>query len=205
MEGTAVPVGHLEVITGSMFSGKTEELIRRTRRALIARRRVLIVKPAIDDRYAAEAVFSHDGRRVDAVPVPVEEPERIFVAANECGAEVVSIDEAQFFTQGLVAAVRRLVDSGRRVIVSGLDLDFARRPFGCMPELMAMADEVTKLKAICVRCGEPAMFTQRLIDGRPAAEDDPLVVIGGAEAYEARCRRCHEVAPARRREAEEVA
>lgn len=189
--------GRLEVVVGSMFSGKTEELIRRAKRALIARRRVVIFKPAIDTRYDAESVFSHDGRSIQARPIPVDSAHSIERIARETGAQVVAIDEAQFFGEEIIEVVRRLVATGYRVVLSGLDMDFAGRPFGPMPTLMALADEVLKLKAICVRCGEPATFTQRLIDGRPAAADDPLVLIGGEETYEARCRACHEVAPPR--------
>lgn len=186
-------MGYLEVITGSMFSGKTEELIRRIKRATIARKRVLLFKPSIDNRYNKHAVTSHDGRDLQAIVVPVDQPEVILNHAQREEAEVVGIDEAQFFAPSVVDVIQRLVEAGVRVIVSGLDMDFARRPFGAMPELMALADEVTKLKAICVVCGEPATFTQRLINGRPAAATDPVILVGGQESYEARCRRHHEV------------
>ncbi|EKP93768.1 thymidine kinase [Thermaerobacter subterraneus] len=185
--------GYLEVITGGMFSGKTEELLRRVQRARIARRRVLLCKPDLDHRYRRDAVASHDGRDLEAVVVPAGRPEEIPVLAARSAAEVVGIDEAQFFAPPIVQAVLDMVAAGLRVIVSGLDMDFARRPFGPMPELMALADEVLKLKAICVVCGEPATFTQRLIGGRPAAPDDPVILIGGHESYEPRCRRHHQL------------
>ncbi|HEY8552877.1 MAG TPA: thymidine kinase [Thermaerobacter sp.] len=188
--------GYLEVITGGMFSGKTEELLRRVRRARIARRRVLLCKPDLDHRYRRDAVASHDGRDLEARVVPAHRPEEVLKLAQAAAADVVAIDEAQFFAPGIVPTVLELVETGRRVIVSGLDMDFARRPFGPMPELMALADEVVKLKAICVVCGEPATFTQRLIGGRPAAPDDPVILIGGKESYEPRCRRHHQLAPA---------
>lgn len=187
--------GYLEVICGSMFSGKSEELIRRTRRHAIARRRVIVFKPSLDDRYHGERVCSHDGNSLEAVAIGADEPERILSLAWEEGAQVVAIDEAQFFADGIAAAAQKLVNRGLRVIVAGLDMDFAGRPFGPMPVLMAMADDVTKLKAVCARCGEPATFNQRLIDGQPARASDPVVLVGGREAYEARCRRCHELAP----------
>ena len=190
-------MGYLEVITGSMFSGKTEELLRRVQRARIARRRVVLCKPDLDDRYRRDAVASHDGRDLEAVAVPAGRPREIVAVARQHRAEVVGIDEAQFFAREIVAAVLELVEGGVRVIVSGLDMDFARRPFGPMPELMAVADEVVKLKAICVVCGEPATFTQRLIGGLLAAADDPVIWIGGHESYEPRCRRHHQLAAPR--------
>ena len=188
-------VGYLEVICGSMFSGKSEELIRRTRRHVIARRKAIVFKPSIDDRFAEDKVFSHDGNSWEAHSLAPDEVTKLEAIAWEHAAQVVAIDEAQFFEPGLVDAVQRLVKRGLRVIVAGLDMDFAGRPFGCMPTLMALADEVTKLKAVCARCGEPATYNQRLINGRPASINDPIVMIGGKESYEARCRRCHEIGP----------
>lgn len=186
-------MGHLEVICGSMFSGKSEELIRRIRRVVIARKRVAVFKPSIDKRYGASTVNSHDGSSIEAHMVDVDDPETIRSTAIAEGVDVVAVDEAQFFESSLVEVVKDLVAMGLRVIVAGLDLDFAGRPFGPMPYLLAFADEVTKLKAICVKCGEPAFHTQRLIDGRPACVNDPLIVIGGKESYEARCRNCYEL------------
>ena len=186
--------GYLEIICGSMFSGKSEELIRRAKRVFIARKRVVVCKPKIDTRYGHRRVSSHDGKSLRAHSIDQSRPEDILTLAATKDADVIAIDEVQFFGAEIIPVVQRLVEAGRRVIVAGLDMDFAGRPFGSMPVLMALADEVTKLKAICVKCGEPATFNQRLINGRPAAIDDPIIVIGGKESYEARCRRCHEVA-----------
>jgi thymidine kinase len=173
-----------------MFSGKTDELIRRLRRATIARQKVQVFKPVIDNRYAVERVTSHAGTAFDAEPI-------------DCAAEivkrlapdttVVGIDEAQFFDNEILTIVHRLADRGIRVIVAGLDTDFRGEPFGCMPVLMAQAEHVDKLQAICMVCGEPASRTQRLVNGKPARYDDPVVIVGASELYEARCRQHHEV------------
>ncbi|HUG56033.1 MAG TPA: thymidine kinase [Candidatus Limnocylindrales bacterium] len=180
----------LEVIVGSMFSGKSEELIRRVKRALIARRAVQVFKPRIDDRFGVEVVRSHDGDSFVALPVrsSAEIPARV-----EPDTSVVGIDEVQFFDAGIVPIVRDLVASGRRVICAGLDLDFRGEPFGPVPTLLAIAEHVDKLEAICVVCGEAATRTQRIVDGVPADYDEPIIVVGAREAYEARCRGCHEV------------
>ncbi|MCO5186900.1 MAG: thymidine kinase [Anaerolineae bacterium] len=182
--------GRIEMICGSMFSGKTEELIRRTRRAVIARQKVQVFKPAIDIRFAEQKVVSHNG--VDYGAIPVISAESIFTLLDP-DTTVVAIDEVQFFDPAVVAVCERLADDGKRVICAGLDLDFRGLPFGPMPELLARAETVDKLHAICVICAEPATRTQRLIDGQPAAYDDPVVLIGAAEVYEARCRDCHTV------------
>ncbi len=180
----------LEVIVGSMFSGKSEELIRRIKRAVIARRAVQVFKPSIDDRFGALVVRSHDGDSFVARPIRASRE-----IADLCAAEtsVVGIDEAQFFDPGIVDVVRALVRDGRRVICAGLDLDFRGEPFGPVPLLLALAERVDKLEAICVVCGEPATRTQRIVNGVPAFYEDPIIVIGAQEAYEARCRTCHEV------------
>ncbi|RME87100.1 MAG: thymidine kinase [Anaerolineae bacterium] len=183
-------VGSLEVITGSMFSGKTDELIRRLRRAVIARQKVQVFKPAIDVRYAEEKVTSHAGADFDAVPVQKAADIRARLDDN---TTVVGIDEAQFFDDEIVDVCRELAERGVRVIVAGLDMDFRGEPFGPMPTLMAQAERVDKLQAICMVCGEPASRTQRLVNGKPARYDDPVVIIGAAEMYEARCRAHHEV------------
>jgi thymidine kinase len=175
--------GSLEVICGSMFSGKSEELIRRLTRARIARRRVQVFKPRIDDRYSSVEVVSHGGLRLMAVSVSSSSE---ILALTEDGTEVVGIDEAQFFDDGLVEVAGRLADLGKRVIVAGLDQDYLARPFGPMPALMSAAEEVTKTRAICVRCGASASRTQRLV------ASDERVVVGAAGIYEARCRRCYE-------------
>ena len=173
-----------------MFSGKSEELIRRVKRAVIARRSVQVFKPLIDDRYGVEVVRSHDGDSFVARPVRTS-AEIIGRVSPE--TTVVGIDEVQFFDGGIVDVVRQLVASGRRVICAGLDLDFRGEPFGPVPVLLALAERVDKLEAICVVCGEPATRTQRIVNGVPAFFDEPIIVIGAKEAYEARCRGCHEV------------
>jgi thymidine kinase len=180
--------GWLEVICGPMFSGKSEEMIRRLRRAEIAGQRIVIFKPRIDDRYDATDVVSHAGARMQAVPV--SSVAEIPALAKEF--DVVGIDEAQFLGDGVVATALDLADRGVRVIVAGLDQDFRRLPFGPMPELLTHAEFVDKLQAVCHRCGGPATTTQRLVDGVPAPYSGETVVVGAAEQYEARCRGCHE-------------
>jgi Thymidine kinase len=190
--------GHLEVVVGPMFSGKSEELIRRLTRSLIARQRVAVFKPAIDNRYHASEVASHAGRTLEAVAVPDAQAIRaqlsgqgeLLSAAPE-GVDVIGIDEAQFFGPELVPLVLELADAGVRVVLAGLDLDFRAEPFGSMPELLARAESVDKLTAICTVCGAPATRTQRLIGGQPARFDDPVVLVGAQESYEARCRVHH--------------
>ena len=182
--------GWIEVICGSMFSGKTEELIRRLRRARIARQEVQVFKPTIDTRYADREVTSHNGMQIEALPVEDTGQLREMIAPE---TTVIAIDEAQFFDDDVVPLCEQLADDGLRVIVAGLDMDFRGEPFGPMPALMARAEQVTKLQAICVECGGPASRTQRLIDGEPAAYDDPVILVGASEVYEARCRGCHEV------------
>lgn len=182
--------GWIEVICGSMFSGKTEELIRRIRRAQIARQKVQVFKHSLDARYAQREVTSHNGLQWEAVPVESTEQLRSLI---EPDTNVVAIDEGQFFDEELVDLCEDLADRGVRVIVAGLDMDFRGEPFGPMPQLMARAERVDKLQAICVVCGGPASRTQRLINGQPAAYDDPVIMIGADEVYEARCRGCHQV------------
>jgi len=182
--------GWIEVVCGSMFSGKTEELIRRVRRAKIARQKVQVFKPALDTRYALEKVTSHNG--LDTAAVPAESTKAILELV-EPDTTVVAIDEVQFFDPDIVSVCQALAERGLRVIVAGLDMDFRGEPFGPMPQLLAEAEQVEKLQAICVVCGTPASRTQRLIDGRPASYDDPILLVGGSESYEARCRRHHEV------------
>ena len=183
--------GWIEVICGVMFSGKSEELIRRVRRALIARKRVQVFKSHLDERYAGlYHVSSHDGRTVEAVPV--DSPEQIFRLLVP-DTQVVAIDEAQFLPASIVPLATSLAASGRRVILAGADTDFRGEPFGAMPQLLAIAEQVDKLHAICVVCGNPASRNQRLIDGRPARYDSPTIMVGGEDSYEARCRSCHSV------------
>jgi thymidine kinase len=180
--------GWLEVICGPMFSGKSEEMIRRLRRAEIAGQRVVIFKPRIDDRFDATDVVSHAGVRMRAVPV--SSTAELVARAQEY--EVVGVDEVQFFDEEIVPAVLELADRSLRVVAAGLDQDFRRLPFGPMPELLTHAEFVDKLQAVCHRCGGPATTTQRLVDGRPAPYSGETVVVGAAEQYEARCRGCHE-------------
>lgn len=183
--------GWIEVICGVMFSGKSEELIRRVRRAIIARRKVQVFKSHLDERYGGiYHISSHDGRTVEAVPV--DTPEQISRQVAD-DTHVVAIDEAQFLDAGIVELTTRLAGRGMRVIVAGTDTDFRGEPFGSMPQLLAIAEVVDKLHAICVKCGNPASRNQRLISGRPARYDSPTIMVGSAETYEARCRACHAV------------
>ena len=176
-------VGWIEVICGPMFSGKSEELIRRLRRAMIARKRVEVFKPTIDDRYSNDEIVSHGDLRLKSQVVANAEE---IAARIDWRSEVVGIDEANFLGPGLVDVAQRLADSGKQVIVSGLDTDYMGRPFPPMPDLLTLAESITKTLAICVRCGNPAKHTQRLV------ESTELIVVGAAGSYEARCRRCFE-------------
>ena len=182
--------GSIEVVTGSMFSGKTDELIRRLRRATIARQKVQVFKPSIDNRYNVDKVTSHAGTVFNALPVSCSDDIHRFLDPD---TSVVGIDEAQFFDTGVVGVAQALAARGIRVLVAGLDTDFRGEPFGCMPVLMAVAERVDKLQAICMVCGEPASRTQRLVNNRPAYYDDPIVIVGASEMYEARCRQHHEI------------
>lgn len=182
--------GILEVITGSMFCGKTDELIRRLRRATIARQKVQVFKPAIDNRYNSVKVTSHAGSEYDAKPIQ-SAGEILDLLKDD--TTVIAIDEAQFFDEAIIEITRELADQGIRVIVAGLDTDFRGEPFGPMPTLMAKAEVVDKLHAICMVCGEAASRTQRLVNGAPARYEDPVVIVGASELYEARCREHHQV------------
>jgi len=183
--------GWIEVIAGVMFSGKSEELIRRVRRSLIARKRVQVFKSHLDNRYAGVmTVGSHDGRTIEALPV--DSAKQIALRLDP-QVQVVAIDEVQFLDEGVIALANSLADRGRRVIVAGTDTDFRGEPFGPMPQLMCVAEFVDKLHAICVLCGAPATRNQRLVDGKPARWDSAQVMVGGADSYEARCRACHRV------------
>jgi thymidine kinase len=182
--------GWIEVITGPMYSGKSEELIRRIRRVKIAKKKVKVFKPIIDDRYSNDNVVSHSGDSIEAIPV--DHPEELYDRLEE-DTEVVAIDEIQFFSEEIVEIIESLADDGKRVIVAGLDRDFKNEPFTPVPELLAKAEYIEKLHAICLQCGDPATRTQRLIDGEPASYNDPLILVGATENYEARCRSCHEV------------
>lgn len=182
--------GWVEVVCGSMFSGKTEELIRRLRRAVIARQQVQLFKPAIDDRYGITTVASHNGVKWEGIVV---EDAAELLSRVEPETTVVAIDEVQFFDKKVIDVCNQLADRGLRVIVAGLDTDFRGEPFGPIPVIMSQAESVRKLHAICMQCGAEASRTQRLIDDRPAFYDEPVVLIGASEAYEARCRTCHAV------------
>ena len=183
--------GWIEVIAGVMFSGKSEELIRRVRRAVIARKRVQVFKSHLDARYVGlYSVTSHDGVTVEAAPV--DSAEEVFRGSRP-DVEVVAVDEVQFLDDGIVPVANALANRGVRVILAGTDVDFRGLPFGAMPTLMSIAEVVDKLHAICVVCGGPASRNQRLLNGRPAPWDSPTIMVGGRESYEARCRHCHRV------------
>lgn len=189
--------GSIEVICGSMFSGKSEELIRRVRRVQIARKKVEIFKPLIDNRYHVEYIYSHNGSKVKATCI--EKAVDILKRIKQ-DTEVIAIDEAQFFDNQIVEVCQVLADKGKRVIIAGLDQDFRGKPFGAMPELLAIAEYVDKLHAICMICGRPATRTQRLVNGKPADYDDPTILIGAKESYEARCRQHHQVTHQKKRQ-----
>jgi len=194
--------GWIEVVSGVMFSGKSEELLRRVRRALIARRQVQVFKSHLDDRYGGVfTVSSHDGHKAEAIPISSSVQ---IAEAVRPRVDVVAIDEAQFLDMGVVKVANALADRGIRVIIAGTDMDFRGEPFGPIPQLLAIAEKVDKLHAICVKCGDLATRNQRLIDGEPAPAEGPTIQIGGSESYEARCRKCHEV-PARDRAQVELA
>lgn len=182
--------GWLELICGSMFSGKSEELIRRVKRATYAKQEVKVFKPAIDNRYSEEAVVSHNGTSMTSHVI--SSSAEIWDHISE-STDVIAVDEVQFFGESIIDDLSMLADKGYRVIAAGLDMDFRGEPFGVVPGLMAVAESVTKLQAVCSVCGSPASRTQRLIDGKPASYDDPVILVGASESYEARCRHHHEV------------
>ncbi|MBU8611003.1 MULTISPECIES: thymidine kinase [Bacillus] len=182
--------GWLELICGSMFSGKSEELIRRVKRATYAKQEVRVFKPVIDNRYSEAAVVSHNGTSMTSYAI--SSAADIWDHISE-STDVVAVDEVQFFDKEIVEVLSSLADKGYRVIAAGLDMDFRGEPFGVVPNIMAIAESVTKLQAVCSVCGSPASRTQRLIDGKPASYDDPVILVGASESYEARCRHHHEV------------
>jgi thymidine kinase len=186
--------GKLEVVCGSMFSGKTEELMRRLRRSEYAKQNVLTIKHQIDIRKSNTSITSHDGqeRMAFSIDNKIENIYKILELANR-NISVVGIDEIQFFPSEIIPIINQLIENGKRVIVAGLDLDFRGEPMTIMPTLLAFADEVTKLKAICVKCGKNAHHSQRIINGRPAKYDDPIILVGANECYEARCRSCFQI------------
>jgi thymidine kinase len=171
-----------------MFCGKTEELIRRARRAIIAKQAVQVFKPNLDDRYSIQHITSHNGQNIEAQPINLAREILDQLAPN---TTVVVIDEAQFFDAEIVTVVQTLAERDIRVIIAGLDMDFRGEPFGPMPQLLSTAEEVTKLHAICTVCGEAACRTQRLVNGSPANYNDPIILVGAHESYEARCRQHH--------------
>ncbi|MDF2545632.1 MAG: thymidine kinase [Anaerosolibacter sp.] len=182
--------GSIEVVVGPMYSGKSEELIRRMKRAQIAKQKVVVFKPAIDDRYCIENIVSHNGSKLKAVRIVHAKDILEYI---EKDTQVVGIDEVQFFDDEIVQICKHLADQGVRVIAAGLDMDFRGEPFGPTPDLLAIAEFADKLSAICMTCGEPAHRTQRLINGKPANYSDPIILVGATESYEARCRLHHEV------------
>lgn len=182
--------GTLEVICGSMFSGKSEELIRQLKRSKIAQKPTVVFKHCLDDRTTIEYVVSHDGNKIPAFPI--QDPQEILNLLTP-EIQVVGIDEAQFFSHELIDVILQLVEDKKHVIVAGLNLDFRAVPFGPMPTLMALADHVTKLSAVCIVCGDDAYFSQRLVNGKPAKYNDPLIKVGAQEAYQARCRGCYSI------------
>jgi thymidine kinase len=182
--------GWIEVITGCMFAGKTEELIRRIKILQYAKKQILVIKPSMDNRYSEDEIASHSGYRVKSISA---NKARDILKYVDNKTEVVAIDEAQFFDRDLILVCDSLADAGIRVMIAGLDCDFRGEPFGIMPELLVKAEFVTKLSAVCPKCGQPATRTQRLVDGKPADYNDPIVLVGASESYEPRCRHCHEV------------
>ena len=182
--------GYIEVISGCMFAGKTEELIRRIKTLEFAKKNVLVFKPAIDNRYSNTKVVSHAGSSVESIVVPDARSILDFVKDD---TDVIAIDEIQFFDEDVLLVCDYLAKKGKRVMCAGLDTDFRAEPFGVMPRLITDAEFVTKLTAVCMKCGAPATRTQRLVNGKPAQFTDPIIMVGAAEAYEARCRHCHEV------------
>ncbi|ALM57592.1 MULTISPECIES: thymidine kinase [Staphylococcus] len=184
--------GWIECITGSMFSGKSEELIRRLRRGLYAKQKVVVFKPAIDDRYHKDKIVSHNGNAIEAINISTAAE---ILKHDLSDTDVIGIDEVQFFEEGVVNIVEQLAKKGHRVITAGLDMDFRGEPFEPIPHLLAVSEEVTKLQAVCAVCGASSSRTQRLIDGNPAKIDDPVILVGANESYEPRCRAHHIVAP----------
>jgi thymidine kinase len=183
MELVSGHTGWIEVVCGPMFSGKSEELMRRLRRARIARKRVQVFKPALDDRYSADEIVSHGEQRMKS---EVVSSAKEILEKLDWRTQVLGVDESNFFGPELVEVAAQLADTGKQVIIAGLDTDYLGRPFPPMPELLCVAESITKMLAICMRCGNPAKHTQRLV------ECDDLIVVGAADAYEARCRRCFE-------------
>lgn len=182
--------GFIEVIVGPMFAGKTEELIRRVKRMQYAKKNIVVFKPSIDNRYGDDDVVSHDDNRTKSINIQSAQAIIDHVLHD---TDVIAVDEVQFLGVETIKILNAYADKGKRVIVSGLDLDFRGEPFGIVPVLAATAEYVTKLSAVCVKCGAPATRTQRMVNGKPAKYHDPVILIGAKESYEARCRHCHKV------------
>lgn len=182
--------GWIEVICGPMFAGKTEELLRRVKRLEYAKKKIIVFKPAIDNRYEDNYVVSHNHNKT--ISINIKKASEMLKYVDDT-VQVVAIDEIQFLDEEAVDICEFFADKGIRVIVSGLDKDFRGEPFSFMPKLLALAEYVTKLTAVCVKCGTPATRTQRIINGKPAHYNDPVIMVGASESYEARCRFCHEV------------
>lgn len=185
-EMTKYEGGWIEVIVGCMFSGKSEEMIRRVKRAMIANQKAIVFKPEIDKRYSEDKIVSHNGIKLKAISV--KDPNEIYSKSQNF--DVIAIDEAQFFDQKLIEVVEKLAEENKRIIIAGLDQDFRGEPFSIMPHLMAIADSVDKLHAICVVCGAVATKSQRLIEGKPAPYESPTIIVGAMETYQPRCRKC---------------
>lgn len=183
--------GSIEIIVGPMYAGKSEELIRRINRARIAELKVLAFKPKIDNRYNKDSITSHNGKQADCVAVDASQEILEYIKDKEY--DLLAIDEVQFFDEGIVELCQLEADKGKRIICSGLDMDFRAEPFKVVPQLMSIAEHVSKLTAVCMVCKLPATRTQRLVNGQPAKYSDPIILVGAKEDYEARCRKCHEV------------
>ncbi|QWQ38202.1 thymidine kinase [Gemella sp. zg-570] len=183
--------GWIECICGSMFSGKSEELIRRIKRGVIAKQKVLLFKPEIDNRYSKDKISTHNGNSYESISI--KSSSEIYDYVKNKNYDIIGVDEVQFFDKDILKVINDLANNGVRVIVAGLDMDFKAEPFYPMPDIMAVSEIVTKLHAVCSKCGSEASLSQRLIDGTPAKYNDPVVVIGASESYEARCRHCHEI------------
>jgi thymidine kinase len=183
--------GWIEVIVGSMYAGKTEEFLRRIKRIHYAKKDVLVFKPKIDNRYSSSEIVSHNNSRVKSIEI--SEAKEIYEYTKDHLPYCIAIDEVQFLDNEIIDLAEYYADSGVRVLLAGLDKNFRGEPFGVVPELLARAEYVTKLEAICQVCGAPATRTQRIIDGKPASYYDPVILVGAKESYEARCRHCHEV------------
>lgn len=183
--------GYIEVIAGCMFAGKTEELCRRIRRIQYAKKTIITFKPCIDNRYSSQEVVSHNNTRVKSIDVA--KASDVYEIIGDKLPYAIAFDEVQFFDEGVIEVCEYYANKGVRVICAGLDMDFRGIPFGVMPELLARAESITKLNAICQKCGRLATRTQRIIDGKPAFFEDPIILVGAKEQYEARCRHCHEV------------